>query len=111
MLDFISEALHEFSCGVVGKAANMFRSEVDYAATTIKRNIREGIREGLDAVRRTLFYLLIAVGATVMGLLFMVWGLAQLFAQIFNSPGLGFTVFGIVLVVVGLIFFAVSKPK
>ena len=100
-----------FTGKFMAKTSVLIRDEVDYVATTLKTNIREGIKDGLDAVRRTMFYILIAVGATLLGMFFLIWGLAQLLAELFQSQGIGFSVFGLLLLLIGLLCFAVSKPK
>jgi hypothetical protein len=122
MLEFLSGALGGFMEGFASQTSGLIRGEIDYISTTIrgeidyvamslKTKIKEGIKEGLDSVRKTMFYLLIAAGATLMGLLFLTWGLAQLFAELLGSQGTGFVVFGAVLLLIGLLSFGASKPK
>jgi hypothetical protein len=122
MLEFLSGALGGFMEGFASQTTGLIRGEIDYIKTSIrgeidyigtslKTSITDGIKEGLNAVRKTMFYLLIGVGATLLGLFFLIWGLAQLLAEMFKSEGIGFSVFGLIALVIGLICFALSKPK
>jgi hypothetical protein len=111
MLELISGALTGFMEGFASQTSGLIRGEVDYVANTLKTNIRDGIKDGLDAVRRTMFYLLIGVGATMVGLAFLIGGLALFFENMFKQPGVGFSVFGLIALLIGLVCFALSKPK
>lgn len=101
----------EFLQGMADQTTVMIRTEVNYAASTIKASIEEGIKAGFESVRRAVFYLMIATASVIVALIFMTWGLAQIFAEYFRSEGTGFLVFGLVLMLIGMISFSMSKPK
>jgi len=111
MLDILLKYADEVLQGFMDHTSVMIRTEVDYVTESIKNNIEEGIKNGFDSVRKAAFHLFIAMGATMVALVFMVWGLAKMFEALFKQEGLGFLVFGIVLFLVGMISFSMSKPK
>ena len=113
MIDIISKVVGEFASAVTKESSRMIRSEVEYVTGTIRKNIREGFREGFDAIRANIFYLFLGMGCTLVGLVFATWGLARLFAEYFKpfGEGFGFMVFGLVVLLIGVFSFAMSKPK
>jgi CHASE3 domain sensor protein len=112
MFDILAKYVDEILHSMVDQTASQIRKEVEYAALTIKGGIEDGIKEGLDAARKTFFYLAIGTASTVVALVFMTWGLAQMFEAMFSQkPGVGFVVFGLVLLLLGMVSFAMSKPK
>jgi len=112
MFDIIGKYMEEFLGGMVDQTKAVIRTEVNYAATTIRSSIADGVKSGLDAIRKTVFYLLIAAVSTIIALIFITWGFAQMFEAMFKEqPGLGFVVFGLALLLVGMMSFAMSKPK
>jgi len=54
---------------------------------------------------------MVATASTIVSLIFMTWGLAQIFAEYFKSQGTGFLVFGFILLVAGILCFGMSRPK
>ena len=116
MIDIISKVVGEFASAVTKESSRMIRGEVEYVTGTIRKNIREGFREGFDAIRAGIFYLFLGMGCTLVGLVFGTWGLAKFFDSCFgnlmpNVAGLGFMVFGLLVLLVGVFSFAMSKPK
>ncbi|MBN2250796.1 MAG: hypothetical protein JW724_01810 [Candidatus Altiarchaeota archaeon] len=111
MIDLIARSLQEASKGFMDQTSQMIRREVNYVSDTLRSSIEYGIKEGFDSVRKAMFYLFIALAATMVSMIFMTWGLAQIFQSIFKQEGLGFLVFGIVLFIFGMISFSMSKPK
>jgi hypothetical protein len=114
MIDMISKLVGEFASAVTKESSRMIRSEVEYVTGTIRKNIREGFREGFDAIRAGIFYLFLGMGCTLVGLVFAIWGLAKFFDSYFeqfNVAGLGFIVFGLLVLLIGVFSFAMSKPK
>jgi len=51
------------------------------------------------------------MGCTLTGLIFIIWGFAKLFAWYFKIEGLGFLIFGLLALLVGIFSFAMSKPR
>ncbi len=111
MLDIILKYADDILKGFMDNASAMIRSEVDYVTGSIKENIEAGIKNGFDAVRKAAFYLFIAMGATMVALVFMIWGLAKMFEAFFKQDGLGYIVFGVVLFLIGMLSFSMSRPK
>jgi sterol desaturase/sphingolipid hydroxylase (fatty acid hydroxylase superfamily) len=112
MFDIVGKYMEEFLGGMVDQTKALIRTEVDYAATTIRSSISDGVKAGLDAIRKTVFYLLIAAVSTIIALVFITWGFAQMFEALFpQQPGLGFVIFGLALLLIGLLSFTMSKPK
>lgn len=112
MLDIASKLVNELLKGFVDQAVHMIRSEVDYAVISIKAGIHEGIRDGFNAIRKHIFYLFVAMGATMVGLIFLVWGAAQVFAEVFRDMGphgTGYVIFGVVLLLIGMLSFSASR--
>jgi hypothetical protein len=98
--------------GMVDQTKAVIRTEVNYAATTIRTSISDGVKSGFEAIRKTVFYLLIAAVSTIIALIFITWGFAQMFEAMFSQqPGLGFVIFGLALLLVGMLSYALSKPK
>jgi hypothetical protein len=112
MFDIIGKYMEEILGGMVDQTKSLIRTEVNYAATTIKTSISDGVKSGLDAIRKTVFYLLIAAVSTIIALIFITWGFAQMFESMFpQQPGMGFVIFGLALLLVGVLSFVMSKPK
>jgi hypothetical protein len=114
MLDILSKLGSEFLQGLADQTSYMIRSEVDYVSSSLKAGIQGGIRDGFNSIRQHIFYLFMAMGATMVGLVFMVWGAAQVFAALFKDlgpEGTGYVVFGAVLLFIGMISFSRSKAK
>ena len=110
MMDIVSKFMEDFFNVVTKESCRIIRSEVDYVTGTIKKTIHDGIRDGFDAIRANIFYLFLAMGCTIISFVFIIWGLAKLFESYFEQPGLGFLVFGILLLLLGLFSFSKSKP-
>ena len=111
MFDLLAKYADEMLHKSVDQAASQIRKEVDYASNSIKTGIEEGIKDGFESVRKAIFYMVIATASTIVALIFMTWGLAQIFAEYFQSQGTGFLVFGLVLLLIGMLSFGMSKPK
>ena len=112
MFDIIGKYMEEFLGGMVDQTKAVIRTEVNYAASTIRSSIADGVKSGLEAIRKTIFYLLIAAVSTIVALIFITWGFAQMFEAMFpQQPGLGFIIFGLALLLVGILSFVMSKPK
>ena len=118
MFDFLSKSVEEFMRGFADQASTVMRvmiqTNVDYVTSSIKASIHEGIREGFEAIRRNIFYLFVAMGATMVGLVFIIWGLAEAFQDYFKTvgpQGTGFMVFGFVLLIIGLVSFSMSRTR
>jgi len=111
MFEFLAKYAEELINRSVEQTASQLRKEVDYAAAAIKAGIEDGIKAGFDSVRKAAFYLMVATASTIVSLIFMTWGLAQIFAEYFKSQGTGFLVFGFILLVAGILCFGMSRPK
>jgi hypothetical protein len=118
MFDFLSKSVEEFMRGFADQASTvmhvMIKTNVDYVTSSIKASIHEGIQEGFEAIRKHIFYLFVAMGATMVGLVFIIWGLAEAFQDYFKTlgpNGTGFMVFGSALLIVGLVCFSMSKTR
>lgn len=114
MIDMISKVVGEFASAVTKESSRMIRGEVEYVTGTIRKNIREGFREGFDAIRAGILYLFLGMGCTLVGLVFATWGLAKFFDSYFEPfkvAGLGFIVFGLLVLLIGVFSFTMSKPK
>jgi len=111
MIDIVSKFVKEFFDVAARESSRMIRSEIEYVTGSIKRSIHDGIREGFEAIRANIFYLFLAMGCTLTGLIFIIWGFAKLFAWYFKIEGLGFLIFGLLALLVGIFSFAMSKPR
>lgn len=110
-MEYAHKYAQEFLQGTADHIVVKIRTEVNYAASTIRSSIEEGIKAGFDSVRKALFYLMIATASTIVALIFMMWGLAKIFAEYFRSEGTGFLVFGLILFLIGMLSFSMSRPK
>lgn len=103
--------VEELLGGFMDQTSNLVRNEVDYITSSVKSSIENGIKEGFDAVRKVVFYLFVALGATLIGMVFLIWGLAKVSGELFGSEGAGFMVLGAAALLVGFLSFSMSKPK
>jgi hypothetical protein len=118
MFEIISKYIEEFSKRFLDQTSTvvqcMIKTEVDYITSSIRASIKGGIREGFEAIRKNIFYLFVAMGATMVGMVFIIWGLAKAFEEAFKGmgpEGTGFMIFGAVLLIVGLMSFSMSKTR
>ncbi len=93
----------------VEKLETAVKEEVDYITTTLEETVRQIVRETMEAVRVTLFYLSIGLAAAVIGGAFFVFGLAKIMDYYTGISGIGYLVIGAFVLIIGVS--ALSKSR